>query len=263
MVRGASVKPTVTTPIAIRGVQYGGPQPLFCIPVVAADRLHLVDEAQVAASLKPDLVEWRADFYRQATPSDLVNAANTLREIVGNIPIVFTQRVRSEGGAQAQPQSLRSQLIEAVLCSSTVDIVDLELANETEFLERLTAVARAAGVRVLLAMHNFEETPSNESLFETVRIMRAYGADIAKCAVMPKSDDDVLRLLQVTTLVRRAFPEMPLAMMSMGALGSITRVAGFLYGSDMAFAVGKTASAPGQIPIDDARRATDLLLRYS
>jgi 3-dehydroquinate dehydratase-1 len=51
--------------------------------------------------------------------------------------------------------------------------------------------------------------------------------------------------------------------MSMGALGSVTRVAGFLYGSDMAFAVGKVASAPGQIPIEDARRSTELLLRYS
>ena len=51
--------------------------------------------------------------------------------------------------------------------------------------------------------------------------------------------------------------------MSMGALGSITRVAGFLYGSDMSFAVGKEASAPGQIPIADARQITDLLLRYS
>jgi 3-dehydroquinate dehydratase-1 len=48
----------------------------------------------------------------------------------------------------------------------------------------------------------------------------------------------------------------------MGRLGSVTRVAGFLYGSDMAFAVGKEASAPGQIPIADARRMTDLLLRY-
>jgi len=51
--------------------------------------------------------------------------------------------------------------------------------------------------------------------------------------------------------------------MAMGSMGVISRVAGFLYGSDMAFAVGKTASAPGQIPIADARRMTELLLRYS
>ena len=54
-----------------------------------------------------------------------------------------------------------------------------------------------------------------------------------------------------------------LAIMAMGALGSLTRVAGFLYGSDMAFAVGKEASAPGQIPIADARKLTQMLIRYS
>jgi 3-dehydroquinate dehydratase len=31
----------------------------------------------------------------------------------------------------------------------------------------------------------------------------------------------------------------------------------------MAFAVGKEASAPGQIPIEAARRMTDLLLHYA
>jgi 3-dehydroquinate dehydratase-1 len=79
--------------------------------------------------------------------------------------------------------------------------------------------------------------------------MHANGADIAKIAVMTKAPGDVLRLLQVTAEARRIYPGLPLAVMSMGALGSITRVAGFLYGSDMAFAVGKEASAPGQIPI--------------
>jgi len=93
--------------------------------------------------------------------------------------------------------------------------------------------------------------------------MRERGASIAKVAVMPRSEEDVLRLLDVTIGARREFPDLPLCTMSMGRLGSITRVAGFLYGSDMAFAVGKEASAPGQIPIEDARRMAEHLLRYA
>ena len=124
-------------------------------------------------------------------------------------------------------------------------------------------LARTCGTRVLLAMHNFDETPASDVLLGHVRAMRALGTDIAKIAVMPRTPDDVLRLLQVTASARREFPDLPLATMSMGALGSLTRVAGFLYGSDMAFAVGQAASAPGQIPIEDARRTTELLLRYS
>jgi 3-dehydroquinate dehydratase-1 len=124
-------------------------------------------------------------------------------------------------------------------------------------------IARQHGVRVILAFHDFQGTPTNEAMLTMIASMRAKGADIAKIAVMPKTPGDALRLLDVTAEARRMFPALPLALMSMGALGSITRVAGFLYGSDMAFAVGKQASAPGQIPIQDARLMADLLLRYS
>jgi 3-dehydroquinate dehydratase len=34
-----------------------------------------------------------------------------------------------------------------------------------------------------------------------------------------------------------------------------------LYGSDMTFAAGAASSAPGQVPIAEARALTDLLLR--
>lgn len=89
------------------------------------------------------------------------------------------------------------------------------------------------------------------------------GADIAKVACMPREPGDVLRLLQVTLSARQIFPAVPLCTMSMGSLGALSRVAGFLYGSDMAFAVGQEVSAPGQIPLMEARAMTEALLRYA
>jgi len=47
--------------------------------------------------------------------------------------------------------------------------------------------------------------------------------------------------------------------MSMGALGSITRIAGWLFGSDLTFAVGVASSAPGQIPAAELREVYKLL----
>ena len=257
------MKLTVSSPLRVRGLEYGGPSPLFCIPLVGTDLGSLVDQANVAVQLKPDLIEWRADYFRDATAPALVHAAGVLRDLIREVAIIFTLRVKGEGGVQDLTQATRRDLIEAVLRTRTVDIVDLELANERAFLDVLMPIARASGTHVLLAMHNFNETPASDLLLGHIRAMKALDADIAKLAVMPRTPDDVLRLLQVTATARREFPGLPLATMSMGALGSITRVAGFLYGSDMAFAVGKQASAPGQIPIEDARRTTDLLLRYS
>jgi 3-dehydroquinate dehydratase-1 len=257
------MKSTVSSPLRVRDLEFGGARPLFCIPLVAADMTALADQAHIAVQLKPDLIEWRADFFRDATAAALVHAAEALRDLVGERAIIFTLRVRHEGGAQDLSQTTRQDLIEAVLRTRTIDIVDLELANEAPFLDALMPIARACGTHVLLAVHNFNETPASDVLLGYIRAMKERGADIAKFAVMPQTPADVLRVLQVTDAARREFPDLPLAAMSMGALGSITRVAGCLYGSDMAFAVGKEASAPGQIPIEDARRATDLLLRYS
>lgn len=257
------MKPSVETPLRIRGLEYGGAKPLFCIPIVPADAAALAEQAGIAHALQPDLVEWRADFYKDATRADLLAAARTLRAALPDEAIVFTFRWKAEGGARELPQTERQSLVEAVLRSGCVDIVDLELASDAPFLDPLLAVARECGVKVILAMHDFQKTPSTEELLATITAMEARGADIAKLAVMPRTASDVMRVFQVMLTARQSYPRLPLAIMSMGALGSITRVAGFLYGSDMAFAVGKEASAPGQIPIADARQMTELLLRYS
>jgi 3-dehydroquinate dehydratase-1 len=257
------MKPTVTSRLRVRGLEFGGPKPLFCVPLVPTDLASLKDQATVATELQPDLIEWRADYFHDATAEALAHAAGVLRRIAGDAAIIFTLRMREEGGAQPHDQSTRRALIEAAVRTRLIDILDLELANEPPFLDALMALSRDCGARVLLAMHDFDETPANDVLLGHIGAMHARGADIAKIAVMPKTPHDVLRLLQVTAAARSEYPDLPLATMSMGALGSITRVAGFLYGSDMAFAVGKAASAPGQIPIQDARRSTELLLRYS
>lgn len=260
---GLIVKPTIEKPLNVRGREFGGPKPLFCIPLVAGEAKELVAQAEVARDLEPDLVEWRADYSRNYTPAGLVDSANILRDTLPDHPILFTLRSKSEGGAREISQPERQTAISAVLQSKAIDILDLELANEAEFLNALMPQAHHHGVPVILAFHDFQSTPSSDCLLGKIAAMKAAGADVAKLAVMPRSADDVLRILQVTSEARRRFPALPLAIMAMGALGSITRVAGFLYGSDMAFAVGKEASAPGQIPIAEARDLTRMLLQYS
>lgn len=257
------MKPTVEAPLRIRGIEFGGAKPLFCIPIVPVDAADLAAQAEVAHRLQPDLVEWRADFYQHSTPEAFLDAARTLRQSLPDEAIIFTLRWKAEGGVRELPLPLRRQLIETVLRSGCVDIIDLELASDPAFLDPLLALAKDCGVQVILAMHDFTRTPPTEELLARIAAMNARGAGIAKLAVMPQTPADVMRLFQVIIEARRQFPRLPLAIMSMGALGSITRVAGFLYGSDMAFAVGKEASAPGQIPIEDARRMAAMLLQYS
>ncbi len=257
------MKRRIASPLRVRNVEFGGDKPLFCIPIVARDLRELAAQAEIAHKLKPELIEWRSDFFSTPTTTSLIEAARLIHEIALTEPIIFTLRAKNEGGAQDIPQPERRNLIEAVLRSSTIDLVDLELANGDEFLRSTMQVAKQHGIPVILAFHDFERTGDDDFLLSKIESMRSHGASIAKIAVMPQSHEDVLRLLRITARARTLYPRLPLITMAMGALGSITRTAGFLFGSDMSFALGQAGSAPGQIPIEDARRLTEILLRYS
>jgi len=257
------MRPCVAEPFVVRGLEYGGARPLFCIPLVAADRQQLLDQAKVAHELAADLVEWRADFYRDVTAAGFVDSLGRLRTALPKEAIIFTLRAKAEGGAQEISQVDRRTCIEAVAASGLADIVDMELSNELRVLESVVRVARGHGVRVILSFHDFLKTPANGELLEKIGSMHHRGADIAKIAVMPQTNGDVLRLLEMTLQARQRFPHLPLCTMSMGRLGVLSRVAGFLFGSDMAYAVGQESSAPGQIPIVEARALAEKLLEYA
>ena len=53
--------------------------------------------------------------------------------------------------------------------------------------------------------------------------------------------------------------EKPLVSMSMGNLGSMSRIAGENFGSSITFATVGKASAPGQFPIKELRMMMDAL----
>jgi len=204
-------------------------------------------------------VEWRVDSYSDLSDSSVLEAARALRSVTDRRPILFTLRIKAEGGARQISQDVRAQCIHTALRSGLVDIVDVELCNGPQFLQPIIEAAHHRAVRVVLSYHDFESTSGNDVLFERISEMIRQGADIAKIACMPRQPEDVLRLLHATLTARQAFPGVPLCTMSMGELGSWSRVVGFLYGSDMAFAVGQEASAPGQIPIAKARAMAETL----
>jgi 3-dehydroquinate dehydratase I len=257
------MRPCVTPPLLIRGAEFGGQKPLFCVPLVARHLDQLLTQAQVAHGLGPDVVEWRVDSYGRLSDESVLAAAQALREVLNREPIVFTLRSSAEGGTTPMSQDLRAHCIDTVLRSGLIDLVDVELCNGPQFLEPIIETAHAHAVRVILSFHDFQATPSNETLLGRISAMIQQGADIAKVACMPREPGDVLRLLQVTLTSRQMFPAVPLCTMSMGSMGSLSRVAGFLYGSDMAFAVGQETSAPGQIPLMEARAMTEALLHYA
>jgi 3-dehydroquinate dehydratase-1 len=238
-----------------------GRLPAVCIPLVGASDEALVAEARLAGTKRPDLVEWRVDFFGGiADAARTVRLAAELRSAAG-APLLFTRRSTREGG---QPIPLDeagvAALYEAVCAARAADIVDMELSCEPAHLQRVRQAAQAAGIALLLSFHDFGGTPAVEQMLDRFRAAQRLGGDVGKVAVMPRSRADVLALLQAVQL---ASDELRIAVagMSMGELGAVTRVCGGAFGSALTFAVGQAASAPGQIPIDALRAALAALPR--
>ena len=254
------MRPESKIKVNVRGTVIGGPKVAVCLPLVAKNRKALLDQAGATISMQPDLLEWRVDSYDGATHTvETLDTLAAMRSTIDGMPLIFTCRIQKEGGARSLPQEHRLDLISAAVRSGHVDIVDIELCNGPEFIESIRRTCREAGTPLMLSYHDFKETPEEGFICDTLLQARNLGADIAKMAVMPNNYGDVLTLMNATLWARTQTVEIPIVTMAMGEAGGISRIAGGLFGSDMTFAMGRDASAPGQIPIDRLRQAMDVI----
>jgi 3-dehydroquinate dehydratase-1 len=149
-------------------------------------------------------------------------------------------------------------LITAVCTSRTVELVDFEMNNDPTHIAQVRAASKTHGIGLVLSFHNFQSTPSQEVLSQRFAQAQSLGADVAKIAVMPQRLEDVLSVLGATLESSQKL-DIALVSMSMGGYGSLTRLFGWAFGSAMSFAVGATASAPGQVPIEDMNTVLEIL----
>jgi 3-dehydroquinate dehydratase I len=246
--------------VTVRNTVIGGAQPLVCLPLVAKDRKALLGQAKELVALRPDLLEWRIDAFDQVTEVDeCFTALRELRQEISDIPLIFTCRIDREGGFKAIPEEKRLELITSLMQAGELDLVDVELCSGAEFLAAVRAAAKTSGSKLIFSHHNFQETPDEAFIMAKLLEGQTAGADITKLAVMPKSYADVLILLSATNKSRNGAVTIPIVTMAMGSEGLITRLAGGLFGSDITFAIGSKASAPGQIPISQLRTGMELL----
>jgi 3-dehydroquinate dehydratase-1 len=234
--------------------------PALCTPLVGRTHAQVMTELALVLPKKPDLLEWRVDFFSALDNTGAVlELAAAIRATAGGIPVLFTRRSTKEGG---EPIALREEqvvdLIAAVCASGTVDLVDFEMNNDPAHIAQVRAAAHAHGVLLLLSFHNFQSTPASEVLCQRFAQAQGLGADVAKIAVMPQRLEDVLAVFSATLESSQKL-DIPLVSMSMGGYGALTRLGGGVFGSSLSFAVGATASAPGQVPIEELNTVLAIL----
>ena len=233
--------------------------PKICIPLTGVNESQILSEVESLKTVDFDLAELRIDFF------ECVDDFSKVKEILEKIrriyskPLLFTFRTKKEGGARDMSEEDYFELNYNAVESGLIDLVDIELLKSKEEINKIIKFAKKHQVKVIMSNHDFNKTPPKEEIIRRLVKMQEYGADIAKIAVMPNSEEDVLTLLLATLEMKKENGGYPCITMSMGSLGVVTRLTGELFGSCMTFAAVKNSSAPGQLNANDARDILNLL----
>jgi len=236
--------------VQVRNVRFGEGIPKICIPFTDKDCGGLSKSIASLKNVPYDFVEWRADHYEGLMePEKLSGAMKLLRDGL-SAPLLFTIRTRAEGGEAGVSAEDYTRLNLLAIESGLVDLIDVELSMGEGTMRTLVDAAHKANVKVIASRHDFHATPDKAVIVESLCRMQDLGADMAKFAVMPRCERDVLTLLDATLEMKEHHADTPVITMSMGELGAVSRVCGRLSGSCVTFGTVAGASAPGQLPAE-------------
>ena len=245
--------------ITRKGITFGKGTPIICVPVVAEKKEDILAQFKTLSDSGHSMIEWRADFFEQLKDPDAVRTLlDEAAPLFTKTLLLFTIRTKAQGGLAELDEKLIANLEALAAGHQAVDLVDmeyLEFKRPDKHIKRL----KKQDCIVITSHHDFDKTPDPVILIKLVSHMYDDGADIAKIAVMPESKADVLRLLELTNAVSGEWPDRLFVSMSMGGIGSISRICGEVFGSCITFgSVGK-ASAPGQIEAGKLAQVLDII----
>ena len=221
-----------------------------CVPFCSPTFLTLLDEATIL-DRRIDVIEWRMDYYQGTDLSDWIAAMEMLRAKCRDYCIIATWRTKKEGGQRDISEKDYEMIVTAIIETGLPNLIDIEMFMGEEIVKRLVALAKEHNIGVLISNHDMEQTPSKEAMMTRLHAMQRMGADVVKLAVMPNKPMDVWDLMSVTSAYVEETDAVPCITMSMGLLGTVSRICSEISGSVMTFAAFNISSAPGQLSLFD------------
>ena len=220
------------------------------VPITAKTKEQAIAQAKViAANQDADLAEFRIDLLDFAADSKQVIAlGHELEKILGDKPMIATIRTHNEGGKLSISDSDYGKTYQAYLKQPFMDLLDVEMFRDQQVVKNTVKLAHDKKVLIVMSNHDFQKTPSEDEIVKRLLKQDELGADILKIAVMPQSKQDVFTLMNATLKVSQQSKK-PLLTMSMGKLGTISRIATANMGGSFSFGMIGEASAPGQIDV--------------
>ena len=248
------------TVVKVRNIELGSGIPKICVPIVASSEEEILKKASEIRHSDADIVEWRIDFYEDVFHTEQLAALlEKVNTAISPLPLLMTFRTKKEGGAREISTEQYVKLNIAAAESGYADLIDVEIFSGDETVSKIITEAHKSGTKVIASNHDFFKTPSQEEIVKRLCFMQDMGADIAKIAVMPQNRKDVLALLSATEEMTSEHTKTPVITMSMSSAGVISRMCGEVFGSCLTFGALGTASAPGQMRVDDLSTVLQLV----
>ena len=250
----AEVGPT-TQHYMVKNLNIGDLPVKTIVPITAKTAEQAIAQAQVIASNpNADVAEFRIDLLEfSADTQKVIALGQQLNQILKEKPLIATIRTHNEGGKMTVSDQDYEKIYSDYLKKPFMQLLDIEMFRDVGSVTKLIKLAHNKNVLVIMSNHDFAKTPEQQDIENRLLKQDQMGADILKIAVMPKSKQDVFTLMNATLAVSQK-SQKPLLTMSMGQLGTISRVATANMGGSLSFGMIGEASAPGQIDVTQLKQ---------
>lgn len=234
--------------LIVKGKVIGKGKPLVCVPVMGISKEEILSQVKALADKGTEMIEWRVDCYENAgSMNGIREIFNEIKEVIKDSILVYTYRSLKQGGKGNFDDEAIYDIHQVAAECKVADFIDVEyfaLKHAKKHIKELQKM----GAFVIASHHDFEKTPENKVMELLLEDLYESGADIVKMAVMPQKIYDVLDLLKVTAEFHDRHEDTPVVTMSMGDIGSVSRISGEYFGSCITFGCDGEVSAPGQLP---------------
>lgn len=229
---------------------------MICVAIGNKTIKENLKDAKKAIKLGANLLEIRLDYLKDLSNQTRINSQEFLNL---QIPIIFTLRMKSEGGKGNFNENFRLNFIEKLI-DLKPNYIDLEFSIEKQKLSSLIDKCHESGVKIILSYHNFEKTDSIEQLINLVNEMMSYHCDVIKVITMAKEKEDNFIAFKLLEFINsKKFKSL---VFCMGKNGLISRIMGPYLGNFFTFASIGAATAPGQLSITDLKAIYEIIDKH-
>ena len=236
------------------------------IPVTSQNNVKI--QIQKALKYKSNFIEYRFDYVKnlKTINRDLLKNMKDLAS--SKLSLIFTFRDITEGGRQNL--NLDQKIIAMnELFKAQPDYIDIEMNSKNTLLRLINDLAGDNNVKLIFSNHNFKDTKSLKESINLIKVFEEKLEELNFNSTILKNS--VFKIIYTATKFSDNFIPLELCKyyknqkkkiisFCMGDLGIFSRIFCLKAGAFLTYGGTEEISAPGQIKIEELRKAIDLLV---